>query len=125
MQQNKESRANLTPRKEDFMEMLLDSGKKAGSNDAELAGHALNIFMEGFETSSHVLAFVFYELARNSSVQERLHEDTIKVLAKHNNEFTYEALQEMKYLDAVVHGEFRNAAHFSCVTIFFFIFQNI
>lgn len=78
----------------------------AGSSDAELAGHALNIFMEGFETSSHVLAFVFYELARNSDIQERLHENIMKILSKHDNKSTYEALQQMHYLDAVVHGKF-------------------
>lgn len=64
----------------------------------------MSLFIEGFETSSTVLAFTLYELARWSEVQERLHDEIIDVLSRHDNKFTYDALQEMFYLDCTVHG---------------------
>lgn len=69
-----------------------------------LAGHSLVVFIEGFETSSTVLAFVLYELARNPECQERAYEEIKKVLEKHDNNLSYEILQEMTYLESVLSG---------------------
>lgn len=78
------------------------------ATEEELAGHALSLFLEGYETSSQVLAFVFYELARNPDVQQRLYEEVLTVHGgKHDNKLTYEALQDMPYLDGVVQGSFK------------------
>lgn len=74
------------------------------ANEEELAGHALSLFIEGFETSSTVLAFALYELAQYPEVQERLHEEIIDVLSRHDNKFTFDALQDMFYLDCTVQG---------------------
>lgn len=76
-------------------------------NEVELAGYALTLFVEGYETSSSVLGFAIYEMARNPDIQERLYEEITDVLAKHNNEFTFEALQEMEYLDNIIHETMR------------------
>lgn len=72
-----------------------------------MAGYALTLFVEGYETSSSVLAFAIYEMARNPDIQERLYEEIMDVLAKHNGEFTFDALQEMEYLDNVIHETMR------------------
>lgn len=76
-------------------------------NDIELAGYALSIFVEGYETSSTVLGFAIYEMARNPDIQECLYAEITEVLAKHNGECTFEALQEMEYLDNVIHETMR------------------
>lgn len=65
------------------------------------------MFVEGYETSSSVLGFAIYEMARNPDIQERLYEEISEVLARHNGEFTFEAMQEMKYLDNVIHETMR------------------
>lgn len=65
------------------------------------------MFVEGYETSSSVLGFAIYELARNPDIQERLHEELTDVLAKYDGKFTFEALQEMDYLDNVVQETMR------------------
>lgn len=76
-------------------------------NDVELAGYTLSIFTEGYETSSSVLGFAIYEMARNQDIQERLHEEITDVLAKYDGVCTFEALQEMEYLDNVIHETMR------------------
>lgn len=76
-------------------------------NEVELAGYALTLFVEGYETSSSVLGFAIYEMARNPDIQERLHEEITDVLTKHDGQFTFEALQEMEYLDNIIHETMR------------------
>lgn len=76
-------------------------------DETELAGYTLTMFVEGFETSSSVLAFAIYEMARNPDIQERLYEEINEVLAHHNNVFTFEALQEMEYLECCIHETMR------------------
>lgn len=58
----------------------------------------------GFETSSYTASFVLYLLTTHPEVQDKLRQEIKNVLAKHNDEFTYEAMQEMKYLHMVVDG---------------------
>lgn len=65
------------------------------------------MFTEGYETSSSVIGFAIYEMARNPDIQERLYEEIIDVLDKYDGKFTYEALQEMEYLDNVIHETMR------------------
>lgn len=84
------------------------SKKITDGSDVELAGHALNLFVDGFETSSQVMAFGLYELAKNPHIQEQVHREIVEVLAKHDNKLTYESLQDMPYLDNVVYGRLTN-----------------
>lgn len=76
------------------------------THHTEMVGHTVSLFMEGFETSSTVLSFALYELARTPEWQDRLHQEVIDVLEKHNNNFTYEALQDMVLVDCAVQGNF-------------------
>lgn len=69
-----------------------------------MIAQSILFLIAGFETSSTVLTFTAYELALNHDVQSRLREEIFKVLEKHGGDCTYEAIQEMEYLDMVVHG---------------------
>lgn len=60
---------------------------------------------EGFETSSSTSTFVVYALAMYQEIQEKLRNEINRVLAKHDNKITYEAMQEMTYLQMVIDGE--------------------
>lgn len=92
-----------------------------GASDEELAGHALSVYLEGSEPTSQVLSFLLYDLARNPEVQDRLYDEVIRVLAKYDNRITYEAVQEMTYLDCVVQGGF--TFYFSRLNNYFLIFS--
>lgn len=83
----------------------------ADASDDELAGHALSLFLEGFETSSHAIASVFYELARNPDIQENLYKEITTVLAKNENKYSYEVVQGMSYLNCVIQGDFKGISN--------------
>jgi cytochrome P450 family 6 len=70
-----------------------------------LAAQAFVFFIGGFETSSTTMTFCLYELSVNPDIQERLRAEIDSVLQKHDGKVSYEAIQEMNYLDKVVSGK--------------------
>ncbi|KAL4709631.1 hypothetical protein ACJJTC_007362 [Scirpophaga incertulas] len=56
-------------------------------------------FGAGFETSSSATSYTLHELAFNPDVQKKVQADIDKVLARHNNKLSYDAVKEMTYLD--------------------------
>ncbi|KAI4460032.1 cytochrome p450 [Holotrichia oblita] len=91
-------------RRNDALQLLLDMMHKKGEETdntlsfSEIAAQAFVFFIAGFETSSTLLSFVLFELSLNEHVQNRLR---IEVLNRDNDEFTYEDLFEMRYLDMI------------------------
>jgi cytochrome P450 family 6 len=80
-------------------------GKDGKLTVGEIAAQCFVFFIAGFETSSSTGTFVLYNLVRNPKVQDKLREEIMTVLARHGNEITYDAMQEMKYLQMVIDGE--------------------
>ncbi|CAL1277728.1 unnamed protein product [Larinioides sclopetarius] len=82
------------------LQPLKNSSKKLSMD--ELVGQCLIFFLAGYETTSSTLSFVTHILAHHQDVQDKLREEVAKVLAETNGELTYEAVQNMKYLDNVI-----------------------
>ncbi|XP_033608493.1 cytochrome P450 6k1-like [Cryptotermes secundus] len=117
-----EYRESNRVKRNDFMQLLIemenkgtldteeetsDTSKADSLNDAgltmnEIAAQAFIFFAAGFETSSTTMSFCLYELAMNREVQERVQEEIDAALRKHEDKITYEAIQEMEYLDNVI-----------------------
>lgn len=76
-----------------------------------LTAQAFVFFFAGFETSSGAMQFTLLELSQNPHVQEKARREVDAVLAKYNGQYTYEAIQEMDYVDRVVQGK---VEAFSC-----------
>nr|CAD7429728.1 unnamed protein product [Timema monikensis] len=70
--------------------------------DSLLAAQCFVFFLAGFKTSSTTISCCLHELAVNPDIQERLRKEVDNVLIKHDGQITYEALQDLKYMDAVV-----------------------
>ncbi|KAH8290779.1 hypothetical protein KR054_005866 [Drosophila jambulina] len=102
-------RLKTKEKRNDFMDSLIEmyqkeqaGNKEDGLSFNELLAQAFIFFVAGFETSSTTMGFALYELARHQDVQDKLRTEINDVLGKHNNEFTYEGVKEMKYLEQVV-----------------------
>jgi cytochrome P450 family 6 len=52
------------------------------------------------------MTFCLYELAQNETIQDKLRNEIIEVLARYDNKITYEALKEMKYLQMTLDGSY-------------------
>ncbi|KAF8763144.1 Cytochrome P450 3A21 like protein [Argiope bruennichi] len=76
------------------------SNKNLSLNAA--VAQSISFFTAGFDTVASTLSFATYLLAVNPEIQERMYEEVHQVLEKTEGELTYEAIQEMKYLDNVL-----------------------
>ncbi|XP_039948574.1 probable cytochrome P450 6d5 [Bactrocera tryoni] len=66
---------------------------------------ATNLFLfyvAGYETTASIASFTAFELAQSPIAMAKAQRDVRVALAKHDNEFTYVAVQDMKYLDLCI-----------------------
>lgn len=100
----------------DFMDLLMqlkntghlsdDPTKQIGQLTInEIAAEAYVFFLAGFETSSTTLTYCLYEMAMNEDIQNRAREEIEDVLRKHDGQLTYEAINDMVYVERIINGE--------------------
>lgn len=110
-----EYREKNNVRRNDFMDMLIDLKnqkliKSEHGEDLtnltmeEITGQAFVFFNAGFDTSSTTMCFALYELALHQDVQEKARREVTKMFESHNNEFCYEGMKEMPYLEQIIAG---------------------
>lgn len=73
-------------------------------NENMIAAQAFAFFVAGFEPTSNTIAFCLYELSLNLDIQEKARQDIVNAINKNEGNLTYETLQEMTYLEAIVTG---------------------
>ncbi|KAF4518426.1 hypothetical protein B566_EDAN002079 [Ephemera danica] len=73
----------------------------------EAMAQAFVFFFAGFETSSLSMAYALFELARRPDLQKTARQHILEVLQRHDNQITYEALQDMTYLDWILQETLR------------------
>ncbi|KAJ3618158.1 hypothetical protein MTP99_006184 [Tenebrio molitor] len=105
--------------RKDFLQLLIDlknnklakdEGYKHDGNTLtidEIAAQCFVFFIAGFETSSTTMTFAMYELSKHQELQDKVRDEVNAVLAKHEGKITYEAIQEMKYMDQVINETLR------------------
>ncbi|XP_012535425.1 cytochrome P450 9e2-like [Monomorium pharaonis] len=86
------------------LQFMMDSRGKEGSREMdidEMSAQAFAFFIGGFNTSS-TMSFAAHEIAANPEVQVKLQQEIDKVLEESNGEVSYESINRLEYLDAVI-----------------------
>nr|WCC58060.1 cytochrome P450 [Pharsalia antennata] len=73
----------------------------------EIAAHLSGFIVDGYETTSAGMTFMFYELAKNPKCQEKLREEINNILGKNNGQLSFEILKDMPYLEACINESLR------------------
>lgn len=80
----------------------------------------------GIETSAAAITFCMFELSVNEEIQKKARESVHKALNNHGG-LTYEALNEMQYLQQCISGRFSTAFKIKLqsnyISMLFIIFQ--
>lgn len=50
------------------------------------------------------MTFTLYELAVHPQIQEKVRKELLHVLKKYDNNFTYDSLKELEYMQQVIDG---------------------
>ncbi|XP_020298107.1 cytochrome P450 9e2-like [Pseudomyrmex gracilis] len=93
-----------------MLQLMMDTRNKESKTKLtidDMVSQAFIFFFGGFETTSSTMCFVAYEIAVNQDVQEKLQSEIDRVLEVTNGEASYEAINSMEYLDAVVNETLR------------------
>ncbi|BES88396.1 cytochrome P450 [Nesidiocoris tenuis] len=99
---------NLT--RHDFLHLMneLMEKDKADPNNPfpfdhnALVSNAFVFFLAGFETTATTVSYAMYLLALNEDAQEKAYQEVSRVLKKHGGEASFNAIQEMEYLEQVI-----------------------
>lgn len=91
-------------KRDDYLNFLLELQKKKNLESIDLAAHTLTFFLDGYETSSAVIANILYRLASNKHAQNVLRREIEESVTKNNGNVTFESIHEMEYLDQVFNG---------------------
>uniref|UniRef100_A0A182PJG7 Cytochrome P450 n=1 Tax=Anopheles epiroticus TaxID=199890 RepID=A0A182PJG7_9DIPT len=84
---------------EDLLQSFLKNKEKSNATQTEITAHALTIFLEGFETSSNVLGFNLYRLAKSPEVQQKLYEELKSKIDANGGRLDFDVMQQLDYLD--------------------------
>ncbi|KAH8383087.1 hypothetical protein KR009_006667 [Drosophila setifemur] len=77
------------------------NGVKSMSKDV-IAGQLFLFFVAGFETTASTTAFTLFELSHYPEAMAKAQEDVRQAIENHGGKLTYDAIQDMKYLEACV-----------------------
>lgn len=81
-----------------------DDGEKSLTIN-ECAAQTYLFYLAGFDTSSSALSYCLYELVRQPELKQKLQWEIDETLRRHNNEITYDAIQEMEFLEWCILGK--------------------
>lgn len=96
----------------DMIQLLMELRNNQKQSKPELTigsmtAQAFIFFLGGFETTSAVMCFAAHEIAVNMSIQEKLQQEIDQVFEDCGGNLTYEAVNGMQYLDAVINEALR------------------
>ncbi|XP_013140393.1 PREDICTED: cytochrome P450 6B1-like [Papilio polytes] len=110
-------RGGMPTNRKDFMDLILqlrqqkiiEGTKKVDDEklrivkltDMVIAAQVFVFYAAGYETSAATMSYLFYELAMNPDIQDKVISEIDEVLERYNGEITYDGLNEMTYSQKV------------------------
>ncbi|XP_012526853.1 cytochrome P450 9e2-like [Monomorium pharaonis] len=94
----------------DMIQLMMETRNKNSGPEFEInemTAQAFVFFLAGFEGVSTIMCFATHEIAVNPDIQSKLREEIDDVLRQTNGKPTYEAINRMKYLDALINETLR------------------
>uniref|UniRef100_A0A6V7M0G0 Cytochrome P450 n=1 Tax=Bracon brevicornis TaxID=1563983 RepID=A0A6V7M0G0_9HYME len=96
----------------DMIQLMMDSRNiKSGEGPqltlVEMTSQAMVFFFGGFETVSTLMCFLAHMISIHPEVQKKIHDEIDDVLERCQGEVTYEAINSMPYLEAVMYETMR------------------
>jgi len=95
----------------DMLQLMMDDrNKKEASRKLsilDMTSQVFIFFLAGFESSSTVMSLTMYELAINPDIQRKLQNEIDQVLEDTNGQPSYDDINRMTYLNAVVNESLR------------------
>ncbi|XP_012274075.1 cytochrome P450 9e2-like [Orussus abietinus] len=92
----------------DMIQLMMEARDKNEDLDIrQMTSQAFIFFFGGFDTSSSVMCFAAHEIAVNPEVHERLQAEVDEVFKESHGDPTYEAINSMEYLSAVLNETLR------------------
>ncbi|XP_017075949.2 probable cytochrome P450 309a1 [Drosophila eugracilis] len=88
---------NFGEDREDYLSHLIQLQKR-GNSIHDSVGHALTVYLDGYETSGALLYHMLYSLSENREEQEKLRSEILDVLPTEGT-ISYEQLNALPYLD--------------------------
>ena len=70
-----------------------------------MVANSLVFLLAGFETTATTISYMLYELSQNIDIQEKVYNEVVSTLKKHNGEINWDSLKEMTYLEQVMLGK--------------------
>lgn len=92
----------------DMIQLLMESREKGTRMSiTDMTSHAFLFFFAGFDSTATFMCFLCHEIGMNPEVKEKLLAEIEGVLKETNGKPSYEAISQMKYLDAVINETLR------------------
>lgn len=89
----------------DFLQFCIDANSE--ENIDGIIADVIIFYLDTYETSSLVGAYLFYHLSQNKDVQDKLRKHIREVLEPTKGTITYESLKNMNYLEQVLNESLR------------------
>ncbi|XP_072758017.1 cytochrome P450 9e2-like [Anoplolepis gracilipes] len=89
----------------DMLQLMMDNRGKDDKIELtidDMLAQSFLFFLGGFDSISQIMCFAAHEIAINQDIQEKLQNEIDKVLEKTNGQASYEAINSMEYLNAVI-----------------------
>ncbi|XP_053996824.1 cytochrome P450 9e2-like [Hylaeus anthracinus] len=95
----------------DMIQLMMETRGKLGPGKEltidDMTAQAFVFFFGGFESTSTLMCFAAYEVGVNPEIQKKLQKEIDEVLENCKGEPTYDAINDMKYLDAIIYEALR------------------